>query len=199
MGRHSSRHLLLWAVAALTLISTGCDSKPPPTAHTTPTVIPPPAGTPPPQAEPLMTVRQFDDWSLACPPPATKIGGCEVSAKVLKADDHTEIARLQITRLNGAETLIVTLPYNTLLEPGMALAFDAAKPQVFPYETCNGVGCVVRIAFDDKFGAEFAAASRSRILFAGLDAKPVGLPYSMRGFADALAAYKREETTRGRK
>ncbi|HXC55427.1 MAG TPA: invasion associated locus B family protein [Rhizomicrobium sp.] len=144
----------------------------------------------------LPTVAVYDDWRLACPKLSDKDATCELQQDVLDAKSHTELARLSIFRLKDASTMIVTVPYNVLLDPGIGLALGKDKPRVYPFETCNGVGCVVRIPYDDDLAKAIAATSDARILFAGLDGKPVGLPFSLKGFVDASKAFESNEAKR---
>lgn len=141
------------------------------------------------------TVKLFEDWRVACP--TAKDQSCAMRQGVLDATSHKEMARLEIFRDHGADVLLVTLPFNVLLEPGMAYGFDEDKPVLVPFETCTNIGCVSRAPFTGELADGFIKAREARILFAGLDAKPVGLPFFKKGFDEALADYRREETARG--
>jgi len=144
----------------------------------------------------IPTVAVYDDWRLACPQSSAKEATCEIQQDVLDAKSHSELARMAIFKLKDVNTLIVTVPYNVLLEPGIGIGLGNDKPRIYPFETCNGIGCVVRIAFDDDLAKAIGAAPQARILFAGLDGKPVGLPFSLKGYKDALAAFNSAEGKR---
>jgi invasion protein IalB len=144
----------------------------------------------------IAMISVYDDWRLACPPTTQPDGTCEMQQDVLDAKTHNELARLSIFRLKGDNTLIVTVPFNVLLEPGLALGFGNDKPLVYPYETCNGVGCIARLKFDDTLRAALSKTTQARVLFAGLDGKPVGLPFSVKGFNAAAAAFDSAEARR---
>ena len=146
----------------------------------------------------IAMVSLYQDWRLACPP-TSQAGDatCELQQDVLDAKTHNELARLSIFKLKGDTTLIVTVPFNVLLEPGLALGFGNDKPMVYPYETCNGVGCIARIKLDDTLKTSLSATkTQARVLFAGLDGKPVGLPFSSKGFAEASEAFDTAEARR---
>ena len=144
----------------------------------------------------IPTVMVFQDWRVACPTSTDKDATCEIQQDVLDSKSHAELARLSIFKVNNATTLIVTVPFNVLLDPGIGIGLGNDKPRVYPFETCNGVGCVVRINFDDSLEKAIAAAPQARILFAGLDGKPVGLAFSLKGYADALGAFNNAEAKR---
>lgn len=144
----------------------------------------------------IPTVLVFQDWRVACPTSTDKDASCEIQQDVLDDKSHAELARLSIFRLKDVNTMVVTVPYNVLLDPGIGLGLGNATPRLYPFETCNGVGCVVRIAFDDALAKAVGAAPQARILFAGLDGKPVGLPFSLKGYTDALRAFNNTEAKR---
>jgi invasion protein IalB len=144
----------------------------------------------------IPTISIYQDWRLACPATSQKDGTCEMQQDVLDSKTHSELARLSIFQLKGDSTMLVTVPYNVLLEPGLGLGFGNDKPLIYQYETCNGVGCIVRIKFDDALRAALAKTGPARVLFAGLDGKPVGLPFSSKGFNEASAAYASAEARR---
>ena len=142
------------------------------------------------------TITIYSDWRLACPSSEQKDSSCEMQQDVLDSKTHSELARLSIFQLNGENTLLVTVPYNVLLEPGLALGFGNDKPIIYPYETCNAVGCVVRTKLNDSLRTSLGKTDPARVLFAGLDGKAVGLPFSTKGFNEASTAYDSAQARR---
>jgi hypothetical protein len=49
---------------------------------------------------------------------------------------------------------------------------------------------------DSTLTQAFGTATQARVLIAGLDGKPVGLPFSTKGYADASAAFESAEGRR---
>ena len=144
----------------------------------------------------IPTISLYDDWRLACPPTSQKDASCEMQQNVLDAKTRSELARLAIFRLQDDDTLVITVPFNVLLEPGVGLAFGKDKPLVFPYETCNSVRCVGRIKLDEALRTSIGSTTEARVHFAGLDGKPVGLPFSSKGFNAAASAFSSAEGKR---
>ncbi|HEY0299691.1 MAG TPA: invasion associated locus B family protein [Rhizomicrobium sp.] len=144
----------------------------------------------------IPTVAVYEDWRVACPQSTAKDATCEIQQDVLDAKSHSELARISVFKLKDVNTLLVTVPFNVLLEPGIGIGLGNDKPKVYPFETCNSVGCLVRINFDDNLAKSIGAAQQARILFAGLDGKPVGLPFSLKGYKEALAAFNNAEAKR---
>src|SRR6185312_16908399 len=65
----------------------------------------------------LATISVYDDWRLACPQFTQKDGSCEIQQDVLDAKTRTELARLSIFNDKTNKTLLITVPFNVLLEP----------------------------------------------------------------------------------
>ncbi len=144
----------------------------------------------------IATASQYDDWRLTCPKASTKDAGCELGSDVPDEKGTTELARLTIFKAKEGQTLVVMVPYNVLLDPGIGLAFGNDKPRLYPFEVCNGTGCLVRIKYDDDLAKAMVQATSARILVAGLDGKAAALPFSLKGFAAAHNAYVNDDAKR---
>lgn len=141
-------------------------------------------------------VTNFQDWRLACPPASLTAQNCELVEDVLDSNTRNQMARIAIAKDNGKPVIGITLPLDVALEPGMGLALGTDPVKVIPYRTCNAVGCIAEIALDDKLQAALDAGKDGRVLFAGLDNKPVAVPLSMKGYSDAQKAYRSAEAKR---
>lgn len=144
---------------------------------------------------------EFDDWRLTCAKPSDKEHGCEMSVDVYDEKGASELARVQIFKAKEGPSMVVTVPYNVLLDPGIGIAFGNDKPRIYPFEVCGGMGCIVRAKFDgDLDNAMLKAAndkaSSARILVAQLDGKPAALPFSLKGYAAAHKAYVSDDAKR---
>ncbi len=144
----------------------------------------------------IATASQYDDWRLTCAKPSDKEHGCEMGLDVPDEKGTTELARLTIFKAKEGQTMIVMVPYNVLLDPGIGIALGSDKPRIFPFEVCNGMGCIVRLKFDDDFAKALNAAKQARILVAQLDGKAAALPFSLKGFAAAHTAYVNDDAKR---
>ena len=144
------------------------------------------------------TMRVYDSWRVSCPATTEAGKSCALSQDVVLTSTMARLYELTITRSGSVDTLAVMLPYNVLLEPGAGIDFgDGGKPVLIDFEVCDHGSCIARIPFTGSFAADFAKAKAPRVLFAGLDGKPVGAPFSLNGFGRALNAYRRFERQRG--
>lgn len=148
----------------------------------------------------LATISVYDDWRLACPQLTQKDGSCEIQQDVLDAKTRTELARLSIFNVKTDKTLLITVPFNVLLEPGVGIRVGDAKPKFYPFESCNGVGCMVRIVFKDDVAKTFddaaAGSKQIQLVIAGLDGKFVGLPFSLKGYQGSMGAFDSNDSKR---
>jgi len=143
------------------------------------------------------TVTNIQDWRTACPPATSKDQNCEMIQDILDSKTHSEIASVAIARDGGKQMLGVTLPLGVALEPGVGLSFGTDPVQVIQYRTCSPRGCLAELLLDDKLQASLNAGKDGRLLFAGLDNKPVEIPLSLKGFSAAQKLYRSNEAKRG--
>ncbi len=142
-------------------------------------------------------VSNYDDWRVACPAAETKDGVCEMSSDIVDPSQNSAIARVSITTDKDGTALIgFVLPPGVALEAGMGLQIDKDPVKVIQYRTCTQVGCIATAPFDDKLAASLRNAGDAKILFAGLDGKPVGEPLSFKGYRKSYSALKGSEARR---
>jgi len=144
----------------------------------------------------VASASEYDDWRLTCAKPSDKDHGCEMSIDVADEKGTQELARLQIFKGKDGQMMIVTVPFNVLLDPGIGIAFGNDKPRVYPFEVCAGMGCIVRVKFDDDMAKAMQNAKDARILVAQMDGKPAALPFSLKGYAAAHNAYVSDDAKR---
>ncbi len=144
-------------------------------------------------------VANYDDWHVACPPADTKEGSCELSSDLIDRNQPgaTALARMSIaTDKDGKEILGFTLPFGVALEAGMGLRLGKEPVKVYPYRTCNQVGCIATTPFDDNLKNALKNSEDAAVMFAGLDGKPVAVPVSFKGYQKSLSAWHAAENRR---
>lgn len=132
--------------------------------------------------------ERVGDWMLRCDPPAAgQPKQCEM-AQILS--DKEGKRDLLLIRLGypPAETdalVLIVVPLDVLLPPGLGLKIDARDPAVVPIRHCDTNGCLApwrpTVADVDamKAGRELLVLLRNR------DGKQLGLPVSLTGFRAA--------------
>jgi len=144
-------------------------------------------------------ITAYGSWRVACPAAKQANVKCEIVQDVLDSQSHEEIVRIALGRLpNGNPTLDMVMPLGVALEPGIGLVLGTNPMHTAKYRTCTQQGCIVDLPIDQKLQKELNDGKDGRILLAGAnDNKPIAIPLSLSGFADAQRAYSRDEAKRG--
>jgi invasion protein IalB len=137
----------------------------------------------------VTTVTFFDDWRVICPALQQADHACQLRQDLVDAKSRAEVAHLSIGNRAGAAVLTATVPYDVLIQPGLGLSLDGGKVQAYPFQTCDGTGCLARIPADEALSKALGAAKQGRLLFAGLDKKVIAVSFSLRGFPEAQAQF----------
>jgi len=142
-------------------------------------------------------VTPYDDWRVACPSADTKEGACELASDIVDKQQNSAIARMTVTTDKDGKQLIgFTLPHGVALQAGMGLKIGKDAVKVYPYRTCNSVGCIATAPFDNALAGSLKGASDAQVMFATLDGKPVAEPVSFKGYKNAYAAWRSSEAKR---
>ena len=144
-------------------------------------------------------VATYEDWRVACPSADMKEAACELSTDLIDKSqpNGSVLARATITTdKDGKQIMGFTLPFGVALEAGMGMRIGKDPVKVYPYRTCNSVGCIATTPFDDPLANSLKGGDDAAVLFAGLDGKPVSVPFSFKGYQTSLSAWKSAEAKR---
>jgi len=144
-------------------------------------------------------VATYEDWRVACPAAEMKDTSCELTSDLVDKSqpNGSVLARATITTdKDGKQIMGFTLPYGVALEAGMGMRIGKDPVKVIQYRTCNSVGCIATVPFDDALSNSLKNSDDAAVLFAGLDGKPVQVPFSFKGYKASLAAWKGAEAKR---
>ena len=144
-------------------------------------------------------VATYDDWRVACPSADMKDAACELSTDLVDKSqpNGSVLARATITTdKDGKQILGFTLPFGVALEAGMGMRIGKDPVKVYQYRTCNSVGCIATTPFDTNLSNSLKGSDDAAVLFAGLDGKPVSVPFSFKGYQTSLSAWKSAEAKR---
>ena len=134
-------------------------------------------------------ITVYEDWRLVCPPTGQQ--SCHADQDVVDGHTGAALARLVIASSSGARSVTITLPHNLLIPPGIALKVGNAPAQVFPYDLCDRVGCIVPISVDANGEAKLRNAQRGTITVVNAENKSATIQFSLRGLSNALDAMDR--------
>jgi invasion protein IalB len=145
----------------------------------------------------LASINPVDDWRITCPAAETKDSWCELTSDIVDPAQKSTVARMVITTdKDGKNVMGFTLPHGVALEAGMGLRIGKEPVKVYPYRTCNSVGCIAVTPWTDALANSLKNADDVAVMFAGLDGKPVSVPMSFKGYSKSYSAWKSAEARR---
>lgn len=145
-------------------------------------------------SDPTMTTAVFGDWMLRCvkgaeaAPPV-----CEIVQSIVVEGQQAPIAQIALGRVEASKpmNLTVVLPNNvTLLSTPRLMLEDAdKKPADLAWQRCVPAGCFSSMEAGEELLARWAKAPKpGKLVFVEGGGQPVALPFSLRGFTQALGA-----------
>jgi len=143
------------------------------------------------------TMNVFDDWRLFCPARKEAAASCEVSQDVVDQKSGMRIARFVLLKDKDKSAVVaLTVPLQVLLEPGIGLKIGDDQVRVFQFKTCTEDGCLSVIPMDDKMQTALGKSDKLGVVVAQPNGKAVELPFSMKGYGVAFAAFLSNEAKR---
>jgi len=151
---------------------------------------------PPPSAEPDVTTSTYGDWLLRCHR-QEKVKNCEITQTLqLQLQGQAQpVAIIGVARDPAAAAsfaLIVQVPVNVFLKAGVSLSAGEPQPFILPFQTCVPAGCFARMQLETIKNALLFGGNESRVTFKDAGQNEVALPFSLKGFSNALAALEQQ-------
>jgi invasion protein IalB len=132
------------------------------------------------------TTSYIQAWQLNCPPANVTSTRCSLQQSIVQRDTHATIAAVMVERGVAADTLQIIVPLGVLIGPGLAFSVGNTATVAVPYTTCAQSGCVAITTLTPKTLGQMENGAGGQITVVRGDGKPVSLPYSLNGFADAM-------------
>lgn len=143
------------------------------------------------------TVSLYNDWRVGCPALSEQKGACTMQLPIVDAQSGGPIGSLLVGHSPTGLKLVVTVPLEVLIPPGMGLVLGNDKIRGYRYETCTSAGCIASISLNDSLMASLENAKKAQILFAlPSQKKPISLSVSLEGFSSARAAFVEDDALR---
>jgi invasion protein IalB len=157
----------------------------------------PPAASPDATSDPNAgdnAVRgQHGDWQIVCkpPPPGAKNEVCALVQSVSAEDRNNVGLTIYFQRFsNGTQVLRVFAPLGVLLPPGVGLKIDDKDVGHAPFHRCQTFACYAQVTADDKLVEQLKTGKTAIFIIFQTEEAGIGIPISLNGFGDALAALK---------
>ena len=134
----------------------------------------------------------YGDWVVEC-----RISGpaqaCSMTQHVIDGRAQMQLVRFEITGNRPAQVKLL-VPLGVWLDPGVAVRFGAQQDKTFAftYAKCLPDGCLADGPLTPELLAALQSAQQGTVLIADRNRKFVSVPFSGKGFGEALAALKSE-------
>lgn len=135
-------------------------------------------------------IRPFLNWTLVCDEDLTnKRKLCNISQKIVKADDQLVFSWSLATAENGNPLFILRIPQNAVPAQFIELnLLDDSKPIHTPIKGCNSTVCVAYVTVDKKLRAKISEKAIVEISFSvGDPTELIKFRLPFEGLSDALA------------
>ncbi|MEL6375207.1 MAG: invasion associated locus B family protein [Pseudomonadota bacterium] len=138
------------------------------------------------------TVRaQYGDWQVVCkPPPAGAKNEICALVQSVTAEDRNNVGLTVYfqTFSNGTQVLRVFAPLGVLLPPGLGLKIDNKDVGHAPFLRCHSFACFAQVLAPATLVRKLKTGKTAVFIIFQTEEAGIGIPISLRGFEQALAA-----------
>jgi invasion protein IalB len=145
----------------------------------------------PPQAGDGTIKGQYGDWQVVCkpPPPGAKNEVCALVQSVTAEDRNNVGLTIYFQKFsNGTRVLRIFAPLGVLLPPGVGLKIDSVDIGHAPFLRCHTFACYAQVTVEDKLIEQLKTGKTAIFIIFQTEESGIGIPISLKGFGDALAA-----------
>jgi len=134
---------------------------------------------------------QHGDWQVVCkPPPAGAKNEICALVQSVTAEDRPNVGLTVYFQKfsQGMRVLRVFAPVGVLLPPGIGLKIDDVDVGHAPFLRCHTFACYAQVTLDDKLIGQFSGGKTAIFIIFQSEEAGIGIPLSLNGFSQALAA-----------
>ena len=134
---------------------------------------------------------QHGDWQVVCKPPAqgTKGETCALVQSVTAEDRNNVGLTVYFQKFaNGTRVLRVFAPLGVLLPPGLGLKIDDKDVGHAPFLRCHNFACYAQVVVEDALIEQLKTGKTAIFIIFQTEEAGIGIPISLAGFGEALAA-----------
>jgi invasion protein IalB len=134
---------------------------------------------------------QHGDWQVVCkaPPPGSKNEVCALVQAVTAEDRNNVGLTVYFQKFSdGTRVLRVFAPLGVLLPRGIGLKIDDQDVGNAPFLRCHSFACYAQVVVEDKLIDQLKTGRTAIFIIFQTEESGIGIPISLAGFADALAA-----------
>ena len=137
-------------------------------------------------------IANYDFWHLQCDQFSDpKIGKrCAARMPVFKSGGQQLLAVLVIAQDESAKNWVlkVVIPTSISVQDGASIAFEGAKAQNFPIETCEPQACSSSLPMDAAMTAQLKASNKVTLTWTTIDHNPIKFDFEIKGVQQTMKA-----------
>lgn len=137
-------------------------------------------------------IANYDFWHLQCDQFSDpKIGKrCAARMPVFKSGGQQLLAVLVIAQDESAKNWVlkVVIPTSISVQDGGSIAFEGAKAQNFPIETCEPQACSSSLPMDAAMTAQLKASNKVTLTWTTIDHNPIKFDFEIKGVQQTMKA-----------
>jgi invasion protein IalB len=134
---------------------------------------------------------QHGDWQVICkpPPPGAKHEICAMVQSVTAEDRNNVGLTVYFQKFSdGKRVLRVFAPLGVLLPPGLGLKIDDKDVGHAPFIRCHTFACYAQVTVEEKLIEQLKTGKTAVFIIFQSEEAGIGIPISLAGFDQALAA-----------
>jgi invasion protein IalB len=136
---------------------------------------------------------QHGDWQVVCkaPPPGSRNEVCALVQSVT-AEDRNNVGLTVYFQKFSDNTRVVRVfaPLGILLPKGIGLKIDGKDIGNAPFLRCHSFACYAQVVADDTLIGQMRGGKQAVFIIFQTEEQGIGIPISLAGFNEALAAVK---------
>jgi invasion protein IalB len=144
----------------------------------------------------MQTAKTFQAWQLICAPRTDKNGNCALQSAIIDKATGAPLIQLTLASKGSSDTLVIVAPLGVLIPPGLRFSIGSDQPKTVAFKTCMRTGCWAALPLDSALSTAMAQNAGGQIVVVGNTGKAAALPFSLRGFGEALAARAADASAR---
>jgi invasion protein IalB len=134
---------------------------------------------------------QHGDWQVVCkpPPPGAKNEVCALVQSVTAEDRNNIGLTVYFQKFSdGKRVLRVFAPLGVLLPPGLGLKIDDKDVGHAPFVRCHNFACYAQVVVEPPLIEQLKTGKTAVFIIFQSEEAGIGIPISLAGFSQALAA-----------
>ena len=128
-------------------------------------------------------------WTRQCEGPAgTDTERCFIQQNVAVGRQVVMVGSIGVPGPNLKPRATITIPLNTLLNPGLSIRVDGEPENLLRFDYCTQQGCRASVEISELLEKNLSSGKALIVVWRGVDGKPAQLQFDLTGFKAAWSS-----------